>query len=83
MGRRGSRARTPARPRCWSSARRRGIPHNVARGTFVEIDGKVQPAPAPRFSRTPAQVSRPAGEAGADRAEILADWGVDDERAGQ
>ena len=29
-------------------------PHHVARGTFVEIDGVVQPAPAPRFSRTPA-----------------------------
>jgi alpha-methylacyl-CoA racemase len=29
-------------------------PHNIARGTFVEVDGVVQPAPAPRFSRTPA-----------------------------
>lgn len=29
-------------------------PHNAARGTFVEVDGKVQPAPAPRFSVTPA-----------------------------
>jgi alpha-methylacyl-CoA racemase len=29
-------------------------PHNVARGTFIEVDGVVQPAPAPRFSRTPA-----------------------------
>lgn len=29
-------------------------PHNVARGTFIEIDGVLQPAPAPRFSRTPA-----------------------------
>ena len=29
-------------------------PHNVARGTFVEDDGMVQPAPAPRFSATPA-----------------------------
>jgi alpha-methylacyl-CoA racemase len=29
-------------------------PHNVARGTFVEVDGITQPAPAPRFSRTPA-----------------------------
>ena len=28
-------------------------PHNVARGTFVEVDGVMQPAPAPRFSRTP------------------------------
>lgn len=39
-------------------------PHNVARGTFVEIDGIVQPAPAPRFSATPgrAQESAPAGD---------------------
>ena len=35
-------------------------PHNDARGTFVEIGGKLQPAPAPRFSRTPAG---PAGGA--------------------
>ena len=48
-------------------------PHNAARGTFVEIDGVVQPAAAPRFSRTP-------GAAGpvrhASPAEILAAWGV-------
>ena len=31
-----------------------GDPHNVARGTFVEVDGIVQPAPAPRFLGTPA-----------------------------
>ncbi len=31
-----------------------GHPHNVARGTFTSVDGYVQPAPAPRFSRTPA-----------------------------
>ncbi len=31
-------------------------PHNVARGSFVEIDGVVQPAPAPRFSRTPLTI---------------------------
>ena len=32
-------------------------PHNVARSTFIEVDGAVQPAPAPRFSRTPSVVS--------------------------
>jgi alpha-methylacyl-CoA racemase len=31
-------------------------PHNVARSTFVEVDGAVQPAPAPRFSRTPSSI---------------------------
>jgi alpha-methylacyl-CoA racemase len=37
-------------------------PHNRARGTFVEIDGVVQPAPAPRYSATPCampQAPRP------------------------
>jgi alpha-methylacyl-CoA racemase len=33
-------------------------PHNLARGTFIEVDGVVQPAPAPRFSRTPAGAPR-------------------------
>jgi crotonobetainyl-CoA:carnitine CoA-transferase CaiB-like acyl-CoA transferase len=37
-------------------------PHNAMRGTFVEVGGIRQPAPAPRFSRTPAAVPRPAGD---------------------
>jgi alpha-methylacyl-CoA racemase len=36
-------------------------PHNVARGTFVAADGVVQPAPAPRFSRTPAAIQPSVG----------------------
>jgi len=44
-------------------------PHNVARGTFVEVDGVVQPAPAPRFSRTPAQF---ADQRSVD--ELLSAW---------
>jgi alpha-methylacyl-CoA racemase len=51
-------------------------PHNVARGTFVEIDGVVQPAPAPRFSRTPGEISRPPSAPAADTDEALADWGL-------
>ena len=51
-------------------------PHNLARQTFIEVEGVVQPAPAPRFSRTPAQLSRPPAEAGQHSAEILADWGL-------
>ncbi|MFC0507762.1 CaiB/BaiF CoA transferase family protein [Micromonospora costi] len=35
-------------------------PHNAARGTFVEVGGEVQPAPAPRFDRTPAPPPVPA-----------------------
>ena len=49
-------------------------PHNVARGTFVQVDGVVQPAPAPRFSRTAAQVRESRGEISAD--EMLESWGV-------
>ena len=51
-------------------------PHNAARGTFVDVDGRVQPAPAPRFSRTPGAISRPAPEPGGDTDQVLADWGI-------
>jgi alpha-methylacyl-CoA racemase len=52
-------------------------PHLKARGTFVEIDGVVQPAPAPRFSRTPGEVQRPPARPGEHTQEALADWGFD------
>jgi alpha-methylacyl-CoA racemase len=55
-------------------------PHNRHRQTFVEVDGVIQPGPAPRFSRTPGSVQRPASVAGADTDEALAAWGVDDAR---
>jgi alpha-methylacyl-CoA racemase len=48
-------------------------PHNAARRTFVDVGGIRQPAPAPRFSRTPPAVPRPAGEALPVEA-ILASW---------
>jgi alpha-methylacyl-CoA racemase len=52
-------------------------PHNRDRGTFVDVDGVTQPAPAPRFSRTaPGQVSPPSAP-GQDSAAILAAWGFD------
>ena len=50
-------------------------PHNKARGTFIDVDGVTQPAPAPRFSRSVAQVAGAASRPGADSAAILADWG--------
>jgi alpha-methylacyl-CoA racemase len=53
-------------------------PHNVARGTYVERDGLVQPAPAPRFSQTPATLTTPPARPGADTAEALGAWGVTD-----
>ncbi|MGH9300569.1 MAG: CaiB/BaiF CoA transferase family protein [Acidimicrobiales bacterium] len=54
-------------------------PHNQARHTFIEIEGVTQPAPAPRFSRTRAEVSRPASRPGENTDEVLADWGFDSE----
>lgn len=49
-------------------------PHNQARGTFVSVQGVLQPAPAPRFSRTPAAQPSPAGFD--DAAGVLESWGV-------
>ncbi|MDE0116282.1 MAG: CaiB/BaiF CoA-transferase family protein [bacterium] len=54
-----------------------GHPHNEARGTFVDVGGALQPAPAPRFSRTPAEIARPSPHPGQHTAEALADWGFD------
>ncbi len=55
-------------------------PHNVERGTFVEIAGAMQPAPAPRFSRTVPQIDSPPAHAGQHSRQILADWGFDSDR---
>ena len=52
-------------------------PQNVARGTFVDIDGVKQPGPAPRFSRTESAVGGPPAFAGQHSSEALADWGFD------
>ena len=51
-------------------------PHNQARRTFVEVAGTVQPAPAPRFSRTEPTIQRPPCSAGQHTDEALGDWGV-------
>jgi alpha-methylacyl-CoA racemase len=53
-------------------------PQLAARGTFVTSHGVVQPAPAPRFSRTPAKMGAPPPVPGADTRAALADWGIDD-----
>lgn len=50
-------------------------PHNVARKTYIEVDGLVQPAPAPRFSRTPSEVQFGPRAAGENTEEILQGWG--------
>lgn len=53
-------------------------PHNAARGTYVEHEGLMQPAPAPRFSATPAALTTPPAESGAQTREALLAWGIDD-----
>lgn len=50
-------------------------PHLRARETFVENDGVMQPAPAPRFSRTPGAIQRPPPAPGENTDAVLADWG--------
>jgi len=61
-----------------SLAEATGHPHLAARETFVDVAGVVQPAPAPRFSRTVAPRPTPPPAVGADTADVLRDWGVDD-----
>jgi alpha-methylacyl-CoA racemase len=51
-------------------------PHNRARGTFVDVDGRTTPAPAPRFSRTPTSTPPPTPAAGDHRTEDLLRWGI-------
>ena len=50
-------------------------PHNQARGMFTELDGVVQPAPAPQFSATPGAVQSAPATAGQHNDEALSDWG--------
>lgn len=56
-------------------------PHNVARRTFVEVDGVVQPAPAPRFERTPSELRGPAPQAGHDTLVLLGEAGYNPSEA--
>jgi alpha-methylacyl-CoA racemase len=53
-----------------------GHPHVKARRNFVEVGGVVQPAPAPRYSRSCNDMPTPPSLPGADSAAILADWDV-------
>ena len=55
-------------------------PHNKLRNTFIEVGGVKQPAPAPRFSRTPCAVPAPPAYPGQHTAEVLADWGFSAEK---
>ncbi len=52
-------------------------PHNRARNAYVELDGVMQPGPAPRFSRTPSDPPTPPEPPGAaDPRAVLAQWGI-------
>ena len=51
-------------------------PHHRARHTFQEIDGTMQPGPAPRFSRTRSEITCPPGAPGAANSDALTEWGV-------
>jgi alpha-methylacyl-CoA racemase len=50
-------------------------PHNIARRTFIQVDGVTQPSPAPRFSRTHPEVRGSAPEPGEHTESALRDWG--------
>ncbi|KQZ78649.1 CaiB/BaiF CoA transferase family protein [Pseudomonas sp. Root562] len=52
-------------------------PHSVARGSFIEVDGVVQPVPAPRFLGTPSAPPRTAPQRGEHGHDALRDWGFD------
>jgi alpha-methylacyl-CoA racemase len=56
-----------------------GHPHNRHRQTFVEVAGVPQPAPAPRFSRTPGSIASPPPHVGQHTDEALGDWGLSPE----
>lgn len=58
-------------------------PHNRARGVFVDVDGTMQPGPAPRFSRTSCAPPTAARGPAADTVAALRDWGVGEERVAQ
>ena len=66
-----------------SFAEAREHPHNLARRSFVSVGGVVQPAPAPRFSRTPSEVRAAPPDRGVGGAGALRDWGfaADEARA--
>ena len=49
-------------------------PHLAARKTFVNVDGHVQPAPAPRFSRTPSNIQGSPAVPPVDASDILSQW---------
>jgi alpha-methylacyl-CoA racemase len=62
----------------WRLSEAAADPHLRARESILTIDGVVQPAVAPRFSRTPGEVGAAARPAGSDTSEALREWGIGD-----
>jgi alpha-methylacyl-CoA racemase len=58
-------------------------PHNAERRTFVTAGGVVQPAPAPRFSRTAPEIAGPPARAGEHTDATLVDWGFGSDEVGE
>lgn len=54
--------------------------HNKERGSFVDVEGVMHPAPAPRFSATPSSIKSPTPPTGVHTDEVLADWGISAEK---
>ena len=54
-------------------------PHNTARNAFVDVEGVMQPAPAPRFSRTSPETPESAPEPGEHTESALLDWGLNED----
>ncbi|MBQ0720027.1 MAG: CoA transferase [Gammaproteobacteria bacterium] len=54
--------------------------HNKERGSFVEVEGVMHPAPAPRFSATPSSIKSGTSATGVHTDEVLADWGISAEK---
>jgi alpha-methylacyl-CoA racemase len=50
--------------------------HNKERGSFVDVEGVMHPAPAPRFSATPSSIKSPTPQTGVHTDEVFADWGM-------
>jgi alpha-methylacyl-CoA racemase len=54
-------------------------PHNVARKTFVDVQGVIQPGPAPRFSRTQPEIQGPPPTPFEKTESVLSEWGLSSE----
>jgi alpha-methylacyl-CoA racemase len=55
-------------------------PHAAMRGSFATMGGVLQPAPVPRFSRTPGAIGWPPATPGAGGENLLIDWGLSQDR---